>query len=518
MGTRTLAVLLVSGLALAACEQRDKGQPEAAPAASAPIARKAPAAEPSFVNKVWSVTESPTVATGSLRVFLSDGTLVMASLHDKPALGSWRFADGQLTLVEEGREYPTDILALSDKAFRIQMHGPGAPVRMLLEPAESASPAAVENARQTAAAAPAAAAPAAAPLWGTAWRLDSLAGKSPIEGAQVTLEFPSEGRASGRGSCNRFNGVVTVEGGTIRFGGLAATRMACAEALMRQEESYFDALHDSERYEVDGETLRIFSTDRPQPLSFTSMPATAPKAQAQIERAAPSSLSALNGIWTIVGHHAPGTSAITDEQARARYGESLRLTASAAVSAGRACREPRYATRQVAADAYLADEFKLAPGSLPPLAARDQVRIMEVSCGDTRWDALGATVLQLDRDHALAPRDGIFFELERDHDFRGLGQEPGWSLEIHQGEEIRFSYDYGKGLAVVPATPAQVDATTGTRSYRARHESADLRVEIVPVACTDSMSGQSYPTTVSVTLNGRAFRGCGQPLTTPYQG
>jgi len=46
----------------------------------------------------------------------------------------------------------------------------------------------------------------------------------------------------------------------------------------------------------------------------------------------------------------------------------------------------------------------------------------------------------------------------------------------------------------------------------------DLRVEIVPVSCNDSMSGRAFPATVTVTLNGRTFRGCGEALATPFQG
>jgi uncharacterized membrane protein len=43
-------------------------------------------------------------------------------------------------------------------------------------------------------------------------------------------------------------------------------------------------------------------------------------------------------------------------------------------------------------------------------------------------------------------------------------------------------------------------------------------VEIVPVACSDAMSGRDFAATVTVTLNGRTFRGCGENLATPYQG
>jgi hypothetical protein len=89
-----------------------------------------------FVNRVWSVAESKQVARGELRVFLSEGTLVMASTHGTPALGTWRAREGGLTITEEGLEYQVDILELTEDAFRIRVHSPGEPVEILFRPAD----------------------------------------------------------------------------------------------------------------------------------------------------------------------------------------------------------------------------------------------------------------------------------------------------------------------------------------------------------------------------------------------
>ncbi len=98
-----------------------------------------------FVNRVWTVAESAQVAPGSLRVFLSDGTLVMASPHATPAFGRWRYRDGDLTITEEGQRYPVDILALNRDTFRIRVRGPGEPVEIRFAPA--AQPALPDSAR-----------------------------------------------------------------------------------------------------------------------------------------------------------------------------------------------------------------------------------------------------------------------------------------------------------------------------------------------------------------------------------
>jgi hypothetical protein len=60
-------------------------------------------------NRVW-LDESPDAARGTLRAFLSDGTLVMTSCVETYRLAPWRWVDGA-TLVweEEGRVLRAEI-------------------------------------------------------------------------------------------------------------------------------------------------------------------------------------------------------------------------------------------------------------------------------------------------------------------------------------------------------------------------------------------------------------------------
>ncbi len=619
MDVRTFAIAILSLVVLAACERSGDS-----PATKPPAAETAPATNPVpagisslFVNKVWSVAESRQVEIGSLRVFLSDGTLVMASPNSTPAFGTWSRDGEGLTITEEGLRYDTDILELTDNSFRIRMHSPGEPVEIRFEPAKQEAPAKAEATSSAQAEAPVwtelssgaaiasplhlsgtirhidlegglfviriadgtqynplnlpdefkvdglaidaearrrddtmsigmvgtivellrirkrpglvavptaplsadaePAAPTPSALEGTAWRLEDLAGKVVLDTSQVTLQFSADGRASGSGSCNNYNGVVTVDGDAIRFGGIAATQMACSDAVMNQEGAYFAALEVADRFEIAGESLLIHTTGGSAPLRFIAAEATPERPGKSI---APMSgtLPALTGLWTVVGHHIPGTSALTHEQARSRYGRTLRLTASTATSADERCREPHYATSRVPADSWLASEYDLPRGSLKPLAGRAQIEVMKASCAGTPWTAFGGVLLGIDRDRALAPRDGVFFELARDRDFHAVGQEPGWQLDIRKGAEMRLTYDYGKGMAVTPVPAPQVDADGGTRIFHASTGANDLRVVIVPVRCNDSMSGKLFAATVTITLNGRTFRGCGEDLATPYEG
>src|SRR6476659_7064201 len=102
--------------------------------------------------------------------------------------------------------------------------------------------------------------PAAAPaLVGSAWRLEDLGGTAAIPGVEATLEFPGAGRAAGRGSCNRVFGTVEISGDSIRFGPLAATKMACVDAAASaQETKYLEGLQAAERFAFDGPALLLY--------------------------------------------------------------------------------------------------------------------------------------------------------------------------------------------------------------------------------------------------------------------
>lgn len=136
---RTFAcVVLIAALSIAACDRQVPSSSSAsvtAPASGADAESNSPRAAASFIDKVWKVSESSTVSAGTLYVFLSEGTLVVASSSGTPSLGKWKRENGQLTMIEEGIAYPTDILELTAGRFRIRSHNPGEPVEITLVPA-----------------------------------------------------------------------------------------------------------------------------------------------------------------------------------------------------------------------------------------------------------------------------------------------------------------------------------------------------------------------------------------------
>lgn len=94
-------------------------------------------------------------------------------------------------------------------------------------------------------------------------------------------------------------------------------------------------------------------------------------------------------------------------------------------------------------------------------------------------------------------------------DFRAVGNEPGWHLEIAP-DSIRLVTDYGAQRRAVPTPDARM---TGVRTvYRAASGGDTLEVLLEPERCRDSMSGEAFETTVTVRIGARELRGCGQPL------
>ena len=107
--------------------------------------------------------------------------------------------------------------------------------------------------------------PAASPLEGT-YRLAELNGKPALatggkRGAHLQFQKSARdsGRVSGSTGCNRLTGTFTRDGGALRFGPAAMTRMACADQRLNEQElAFVAALQATERHTVAGDTLTLF--------------------------------------------------------------------------------------------------------------------------------------------------------------------------------------------------------------------------------------------------------------------
>jgi heat shock protein HslJ len=92
------------------------------------------------------------------------------------------------------------------------------------------------------------------------WAAETINGAPVINPGRVTLSF-GDGRVSGRGGCNLYSGPAEVGGGTLKFGPMISTKMACMEqGLMQQEVTYLKALQDARRYAVGADGKLTIST------------------------------------------------------------------------------------------------------------------------------------------------------------------------------------------------------------------------------------------------------------------
>jgi putative lipoprotein len=97
-------------------------------------------------------------------------------------------------------------------------------------------------------------------------------------------------------------------------------------------------------------------------------------------------------------------------------------------------------------------------------------------------------------------------------DFRAVGNEPGWYLEIRNGDKIVFISDYGTSRYEFVARDPLTDQHKRTTIYQTDADGKNLTVVIEGRQCRDSMSGEYFGTTVSVKLNQKKYKGCGRAL------
>ena len=93
--------------------------------------------------------------------------------------------------------------------------------------------------------------------------------------------------------------------------------------------------------------------------------------------------------------------------------------------------------------------------------------------------------------------------------FRATGQEPGWLLEIKNGEEIVIVTNYGQDKNAYPWIEPQEDKDARRTVFQVDAETSVL-IEGKP--CTDTMSGEKFQVTVTVAVGGQTLKGCGRAL------
>lgn len=97
-------------------------------------------------------------------------------------------------------------------------------------------------------------------------------------------------------------------------------------------------------------------------------------------------------------------------------------------------------------------------------------------------------------------------------DFRAVGNEPCWNLEISAGSRAVLVTEYGEKQYRFDFISPQPDQKTQTAVYISRSADPRIILKIKPSSCADPMSGEAFESTVEVDLGGKILRGCGRAL------
>ena len=100
----------------------------------------------------------------------------------------------------------------------------------------------------------------------------------------------------------------------------------------------------------------------------------------------------------------------------------------------------------------------------------------------------------------------------RGMDFRAVGNEPGWNLEISNNRKIVFITNYGSERYEFPTPKPLIDDKQAKTIYKTNNEKHNLEVMLIGKPCLDTMSDESFETTVFIKLDDKQYKGCGNAL------
>lgn len=96
-------------------------------------------------------------------------------------------------------------------------------------------------------------------------------------------------------------------------------------------------------------------------------------------------------------------------------------------------------------------------------------------------------------------------------EFRAVGNEPGWLLEVG-GDRLRLVTDYGAHELLAPISARATEGGGARATLRAETATRSVVVVLEKGPCTDTMSGERFETSVRVAVDGTTLRGCGRRL------
>jgi membrane-bound inhibitor of C-type lysozyme len=96
--------------------------------------------------------------------------------------------------------------------------------------------------------------------------------------------------------------------------------------------------------------------------------------------------------------------------------------------------------------------------------------------------------------------------------FRGVGNEPGWLLEIGPENRVMFEDGYGSMRVVFQLLTPRNNAQLGVTIYENTSSAYRMKITLRQQICADTMSDETFTHTVDIEVEGAKRRGCGRAL------
>ena len=93
------------------------------------------------------------------------------------------------------------------------------------------------------------------------WRAENIGGKGIIDGSEVTMMLGSDGKIGGKSGCNGYGARYQITGNTIQvYPPMIGTRMACAPAIMTQEQAFQNLIEGAKSFATTPEGWLIVTS------------------------------------------------------------------------------------------------------------------------------------------------------------------------------------------------------------------------------------------------------------------
>jgi uncharacterized membrane protein len=145
-------------------------------------------------------------------------------------------------------------------------------------------------------------------------------------------------------------------------------------------------------------------------------------------------------------------------------------------------------------------------------------RWSEAVDGGTRFEvADGSARLALDGaafvDCAPSARPSPWFDAAyRGVALRGVGNEPGWFVEVSGGQAPSLHAELDYGDTVLDLAPVSAGALDGPPWTARTPDGREVRVDARRGRCVDGMSGERFEASVDLRVGDRTWSGCGASL------